>query len=442
MTSRNQKLTRREAIRTLAAAAGFPTIIPSSALGKDGVVAPSERISLGCIGVGSMGSGHVQGFLNHPDVRITAVCDVRQAHRERAKSIVDRYYKDTACAKHHDFRELLARPDVDAVMIATPEHWHPLIGIEAARRGKHMYYEKPMSVSVAEAKAVRQAVKRYGVVFQFGTQQRSSQAYRFTCELVRNGRIGQLQTVMIGSAGGRYDHIPDRPPQPVPQGFDYDMWLGPAPWAPYCDERVSRTWMFISDYGLGCLGGAWGIHDVDIAQWVNDSDGVGPVEVEGSGRFYDDIRDVVYSWEVEHKYPNGVRVIHMDMVTAQKRAPQFRISGYMASVMIGSKGWIYVSRQQMQTHPESLMHEVIGPDEVKVIKSNDHRRNFLDAIRTGKRTISHIDAAVSAEIMCQQADIAMRLRKNLHWDPQKEVFLDSAEANRMLSRPMRSPWRI
>jgi predicted dehydrogenase len=442
MTSRNQKLTRREAIRTLAAAAGFPTIIPASALGKDGVVAPSERISLGCIGVGSMGSGHVQGFLNHPDVRITAVCDVHQAHRERAKSIVDRYYKDTACAEHHDFRELLARPDVDAVMIATPEHWHPLIGIEAARRGKHMYYEKPMSVSVAEAQAVRQAVKRYGVVFQFGTQQRSSQAYRFTCELIRNGRIGQLQTVMIGSAGGRYDRIPDRPPQPVPQGFDYDMWLGPAPWAPYCDERVSRTWMFISDYGLGCLGGAWGIHDVDIAQWVNDSDGVGPVEVEGSGRFYDDIRDVVYSWEVEHKYPNGVRVIHMDMVTAQKRAPQFRISGYMASVMIGSKGWIYVSRQQMQTYPESLMHEVIGPDEAKVIKSNDHRRNFLDAIRTGKRTISHIDAAVSAEIMCQQAEIAMRLRKKLHWDPQKEVFLDCAEANRMLLRPMRSPWRI
>jgi len=442
MTSEKKKCTRREAFRTLAGVIGFPAIIPASALGKGGVVAPSERISVGCIGVGSMGTGHVKGFMGLPDVRLTAVCDVRQAHLERAKGIVDSYYKDTACTTHHDFRELLARPDVDAVMIATPEHWHPLIGLEAARRGKHMYYEKPMAIGIAEAQAVRQAVRRHGVVFQFGTQQRSSQGYRFTCELIRNGRIGRLLTVMIGSAGGRYDRIPDRPPQPVPSGFDYDMWLGPAPWAPYCDERVSRTWMFIRDYGLGSLDGAWGIHDVDIAQWVNDSDGAAPVDVEGSGRLYDDIRDAAYSWEVEHQYPNGVRVIHMDLVTARKRAPQFQLSGSMASVMIGSEGWIYVSREQMQTHPPSLMNEVIGPNEVKVIHSNDHRRNFLDAIRSGNRPISPIDAAVSAEIMCQQADIAMRLRRKLRWDPKNEVFLDNAEANRMLSRPMRSPWHI
>jgi len=389
-----------------------------------------------------MGTGHVRGFLRHQDVRVTAVCDVRKTYRDRAKKIVDEHYGDQACEAYDDFRELLARDDVDAVMIATPEHWHALIGIEAARRGKHMYYEKPMSLTVAEAKAVREAVNCYGVVFQFGTQQRSSHDYRFTCELVRNGKIGQLHTIMIGSAGGEYSRIPNQRPQPVPPGFDYDMWLGPAPWAPYCDVRVSRTWMFISDYGLGCLDGAWGIHDVDIAQWVNDSDASGPIEVEGSGRFYDDIRDAAYSWEVEHKYANGVRLIHMDLVTARKRAEQFRIRNYMASVIFGTEGWIYVSRRGMQTHPESLMRTVIGPNEIKVIKSDSHHRNFLDAIKTGQPTISSVEAAVRAETVCQQADIAMRLGRKLRWDPVREVFIDDEEANRMLSRAMRSPWHL
>ncbi len=341
MTQEN-RVARREFLRNmlggLACLPGFPAVISSRLLSQKGQVPPSERIVMGCIGVGGMGTGHVRGFLRHQDVRIAAVCDVRKTYRDRAKKIVDEYYADQACDAYNDFRELLARDDVDAVMIATPEHWHALVGIEAARQGKHMYYEKPMSVTVSEAKAVREAVNRYGVVFQFGTQQRSSRDYRHTCELVRNGRIGQLHTIMIGSAGGQYNHVPEPPPQPVPPGFDYDTWLGPAPWAPYSDTRVSRIWMFISDYGFGCLDGAWGIHDVDIAQWVNDSDASGPIEVEGAGRFYDDIRDAAYSWEVEHKYANGVRLIHMDLMTARKRAEQFHVRNTMASVIFGSEG--------------------------------------------------------------------------------------------------------
>jgi len=439
-------LPRREFLRDmlggLASLVGFPVLVPSRVLGGVGQVSPGDRIVLGCIGVGGMGTGHLRRFLEQRDVRVAAVCDVRQTYLDRAKKKIDEYYGDQACETYNDFRELLARDDVDAVVIATPEHWHALVGIEAARQGKHMYYEKPMSITVAEAKAVRDAVIRYGVVFQFGTQQRSSHYYRHTCELVRNGRIGQLQTIMIGSAGGQYNHIPEEPPQPVPPGFDYDMWLGPAPCAPYCDTRVSRTWMFISDYGLGCLDGAWGIHDVDIAQWVNDSDASGPIEVEGAGRFYDDIRDTAYSWEVEHKYANGVRLIHMDMVTATKRAKQFGIRNYMASVIFGTEGWIYVSREGMQTNPESLMGAVIGPNEVKVIKSDDHHRNFLDAIKTGQQTISPVEAAVRAETICQQAHIAMKLNRKLRWDPVREVFIDDEEANRMLSRAMRSPWHL
>ncbi|NQT82488.1 Gfo/Idh/MocA family oxidoreductase [bacterium] len=440
------RLPRREFLRNvlggLAGLMGFPALVPSQVLGAKGRVPPSDRIVLGGIGVGGMGTGHVRRFLRHQDVRVAAVCDVRKTYRDRAKKFVDEYYGDQACEAYDDFRELLARDDVDAVLIATPEHWHALIGIEAARQGKHMYYEKPMSMTVAEARAVREAVNRYGVVFQFGTQQRSSHDYRLTCELVRNGRIGQLQTIMIGSAGGQYSHIPEQPPQPVPPGFDYDMWLGPAPWAPYCDTRVSRIWMYITDYGLGCLDGAWGIHDVDIAQWVNDSDASGPIEVEGAGKFYDDIRNAAYSWEVEHKYANGVRLIHMDLVTARKRAKEFHIRNTMASVIFGTEGWIYVSRQGMQTNPESLMRTVIGPDEVKVIKSDNHHRNFLDAIKTGQPTISPVEAAARAETVCQQAHIAMILRRKLRWDPVNEVFIDDEEANRMLSRAMRSPWRL
>ncbi|MCL4401910.1 MAG: Gfo/Idh/MocA family oxidoreductase [Acidobacteria bacterium] len=212
-----------------------------------------------------------------------AVCDVQQAVRERQKAIVDAKYGDNACSMYNDFRELLARPDLDAVVIAVPEHWHPLIGIEAARRGKHMYYEKPLSLTLEQGKAVREAVERAGVAFQFGTQQRSGRDYRFACELVRNGRIGQLQTIAVGSPGAPPKQLPPEGTDPVPPGFDWNMWLGPAPWTEYSELRVSALWMHIYDYGLGSIDGAYGIHDVDIAQWMNNADSTGPLHESCDG---------------------------------------------------------------------------------------------------------------------------------------------------------------
>jgi len=226
----------------------------------------------------------------------------------------------------------------------------------------------------------------------------------------------------------------------VPAGFDYDMWIGPSPYKPYTPQRVSRTWMFIHDYGLGCMGGAWGIHDVDMAQWVSDNDNTTPIETEGEGIFFDDIRDTEHTWTVEHKYANGVKVIHMDIATAKKRADQFNF-GSMASVMFGTEGWIYVSRQGMHAKPESLLHQAIGPNEKKVIPSNDHRRDFLNAVKTGGATIANVDSAAHGEMVNQQADIAMRLKRKLRWDPVKEEFIRDEQANRMMERPMRSPWR-
>jgi predicted dehydrogenase len=437
---------RRDFLKCVAGGvvAGFPTILPSSALGRDGNVAPSDRIVMGAIGVGRKGSGDMLAFLEQKDVRMAAICDVNQATRERMAATVNRQYNDTACATYNDYRELLERSDIDAVTIATGERWHPLIASAAARAGKHMYCEKPLALSIAAAQAVREAVNENGVSFQFGTQQRSSFYYRHAVELVRNGRIGELKTIMTSdSRGGNstlYGEIKD-----PPLGFDYDMWLGPAPWAPYSDVRVSiAAWLFISDYGLGNLDGAWGIHDIDIAQWATGSDHSGPIEVEAvAANFHTDIRDVPYDYTVEHRYASGVRLIHMDRVTAHKREPLFEtLPSVGASLFFGTEGWIFVSRDGIVTHPESLASEKIGPNQIQVIRSDDHQRNLLEAIRTGQKTICNVEVAVRDQTVIQQSYIALNLKRKLRWDPVAEHFVDDPEANKMMSRPMRSPWHL
>jgi hypothetical protein len=438
---------RRDFLKTVTGGlAGFPAIVPSSALGRDGYVAPSEKIVMGAIGVGRQGSGDMRGFLNEADARVVAVCDVRQSARERAATMVNQRYGDTACANYKDYRELLARPDIDAVLIATGERWHPLVCIEAARNGKHMYCEKPLALSIAEAKAVRAAVHQSGVAFQCGTQQRSSFYYRHAVELVRNGKIGQLETIMVASVQGGSDNgsMRGQPGEP-PRDIDYDLWLGPSAWMPYMDIVVSTTaWLFITPFGLGCIDGAWGIHDVDIAQWLH-GDTTTPVEVEPTGpaKCFTDLRDCPYEWTTEQKYANGVRLIHMDMRTAKKRASQFDLLPSIgATVIFGSEGWIYVSREGLITNPARLASEPIGPNEIQVIRSDNHRRNLLNAIRTGRTTISPIDVAARSQMAVQQQYISLCLGRKLRWDPAREEFIGDAEANRLLSRPMRGPWHI
>ena len=436
---------RREFLKCLAGGAvvGFPTILPSRALGRDGYVAPSDKIVLGAIGVGRQGSGDMRGFLSQPDVRVAAICDVNQATRERNAAAVNTRYGDTACATYNDYRELLGRSDIDVVMIATGERWHPIIASDAARAGKHMYCEKPLGLSINAAKAVREAVNENSVSFQFGTQQRSSFYYRHAVELARNGRIGEVKTIMVGSVRGPNDTLYGTPKEP-PLGFDYDMWLGPSPWAPYSDMRVSvAAWLFISDYGLGCLDGAWGIHDIDIAQWVANADHTGPVEVEGTATFYTDIRDVPHEYTVEHRYASGVRLIHMDMVTARKRAPEFSaLPSTGATVIFGTEGWIFVSRDGIVTRPDSLAAEKIGPNQIQVVRSNDHRRNLLESIRTGQKTICNVEVAVRDQTVIQQEYIALSLGRKLQWDPAAEHFVNDPEADKWMSRPMRSPWHL
>jgi hypothetical protein len=258
--------------------------------------------------------------------------------------------------------------------------------------------------------------------------------------LVRNGRIGNLETIMIGSAFAPF--LPSQPVQPVPAGFDYETWLGPAPWAPYTYERCTRNWTLIYDYSLGCLSGAWGIHDVEIVQWLMDSLGAAAVEVEGTGVFpTEGLYDTARSWEVEHRYSNGVKLIHMDMRTALTRADQFNLH-WMGMLFLGADGWIYVSRDGVHAQPKSLLRETVGPNEIRFPRSADHRRDFLDAVRSRRTTISPIHSAVRADAVCHQADIAMHLKRRLRWDPVSEQFVGDEQANRMLSRSMRSPWRL
>jgi predicted dehydrogenase len=431
----------KETLAGAACALGFPTIIPASALGAEGTVAPSDRITLGSIGVGRMGGGDTRAFLQQKDVRVVAICDVQESRRKAQKEIVDNTYGDKACTTYNDFRELLERKDVDALMLATGERWTPLIGAEAARRGKHMYYEKPLALTVENAKAIREVIRHSGVAWQFGTQQRSSQYFRFAVELVRNGKIGNLQKIVIGSSGGD-GRLEPEVPKPVPPGVDWDMWLGPAPMVPYSDLRIGLWWLRISDYGLGNLDGGWGIHDLDIAQWANNTDHTTPISVEGTGTLYDDIRDTVNFYEIEHTYANGVKIHMMNLALALSRYSQFPRGTGNSTVLIGDEGWIWVSRQGMQSHPESILRTIIGPNDKRVIHSDDHKRNFLDAVRTGQPTVTNIEAAAHDEMIAQMSDIAVRLKRKLRWDPVKEEFIGDEEANRRLSKPMRSPWRL
>jgi len=390
-----------------------------------------------------MGTGDMRGFLNEPDAHVVAICDVRQSARDAASGAVNTKYGDQACRTYSDFREMLARPDIDAVLIATGERWHPLVSTEAARRGKHLYCEKPLGLSVREVQAVRRAVQRAGVAFQFGTQQRSSFYYRHAVELVRNGRIGELKSIEIASPAGGGNGSMAGGAQDPPPGIDYDMWVGPSAWFPYNETVVNTTaWLFISDFGLGCIDGAWGIHDVDIAQWVH-GDTTEPIETEGWAKWFSDLRDTPMEWTTEQKYANGVRLVHMDTITARRKSPQFSLlPSTGCSVITGTEGWIFVSREGIITHPAKLASETIGPNEKRVIRSDNHKRNLLQAIRTGQKTIVPVENAARDQMIVQQQYISLVLGRKLYWDTEKEQFKDDAEANRLLSRPMRGPWNI
>jgi len=446
-TSRRQFLRQTAGV---AAAVGLPAAVPSSALGLAGATAPSDRVVMGCIGLGIQGMGNMRTFRGNSEVKVVAVCDVHETQRNNGKQKVDEFYDNKDCAAYKDFRELMARKDIDAVQITAPDHWHPLIALEAVRQGKHMYCEKPIGWSVRAGQVLRKAVQESNVVFQFGTQQRSGRNFRFACELVRNGKIGQLKTILVGVPGSWT--CPNQPEEPVPKELDYDLWLGPAPMAPYCYERCRpwtsgkgwggySIWYCILDYCLGMIGN-WGVHHLDIAQWGNGTELSGPTEIEGKGVFPKDmLTNTAVSWQIENRYPNGVTLVHMDDGTARKHPQQVANYGH-GVLFLGSEGWVHVDRGRLDAQPKSLLKATIGPNEIHLLKSDNHHVNFIDAVKGRSKPAAPIDIAVRIDTLCNLEQIAIKLERKLRWDPDKEQFIGDEQATRMMARTMRSPWHL
>jgi len=420
----------KKAVGTAVGAVGFPHLINSSALGKQGGVAAGDRIVMGVIGVGGRGRAVMQSFLDLSDARVVAVCDVNKERRQLAKRMVDEKYNQKVCKTYHDFSELLSRPDIDAVLIASPVFWHVIMAAEAAKQGKDMYMEKPVGMSFAEAGILRQTIHRYGRIFQFGTQQRSDRNFRFACELARNGRLGKVHTIRVGVPAGEFNE--KFPQKPVPPVLDYQAWLGPAQWSPFTDAILNGwTHERISLYSLGFIS-AWGVHHLDIAQWGNGTELTGPTEVEGKAVFPDEgVLDCAKSWEVNLRYSNGV-TIHFTDNTKNRQGVRFE----------GEEGWVHVNRQGINASPESLLKETIAPDEINLPVSDNHSKNLLDCMRTRQQTVAPVDVAVRSDTLCQLSDIAVRLGRRLKWNSEKEEFINDAQANRMLTRSMRSPWHL
>lgn len=412
----------------------FPLVVPSSSLGKAGSVAASNRIVMGCIGVGGQGTRGMAGgiwapeggFIGRPEVKVAAVCDVDARHRNNARDIVNNKYGNKDCAAYNDFRELLARQDIDALLIATGDRWHPLVSIAAAKAGKDMYCEKPISVTIEEAKAMRQAIQRYGVIFQMGTQQRSSWSFRFACELVRNGYIGEVKEVTVSVGGPVAFAQCELPAQPVPDYLDYDMWLGPIPWRPYHANFVGG-WMAYRD----CSGGEmtnWGAHHFDTAQWGLGTDDSGPVEIiPPDGKNY---RVLTY------RYASGA-------IATRDPEKFLKETGQGNGVLFeGTKGKVAVWRYTLRTWPESLIRQKIGPNEIHLHESENHHTDFVNSVRTRAKPGSDIAIGCRSITVCHLGNIAYELGRPLKWDPIKETFVNDPEADRMIRREMRSPWHL
>ena len=446
-------LTRRAFLKASAAAAvGAPYIVPSSVLGA---AAPSNRITMGCIGVGGMGTRNLRAFLDSDDVQIVAVCDpVRASNeyehwyrhgwegnwfgREPARKIVEAHYAERTgsadyrgCEAYVDFRKLLARGDIDAVTVVTPDHWHAPITVAAAGAGKDIYCEKPLSLNVADGRAMVDAVRRNAVVLQTGCHNRSNGRARLMCELVRNGRIGRLKRIEV-RVGPNHRTAPPGAwdPMPVPDWLDYDMWLGPAPQAAYHKDRCLYKFRFILDYSGGNITN-YGAHSIDLAQWANGADRTGPVEVEDLGGVFpaDGLFDVATDVRFRARYANGVEFV------CRTGSPSVFVR------FEGEDGWISFGGG-FEASPASLLTETIGPDEIHLYRSDNHHRDFIESVKARKDPAAPVEVGHRSASVCHLGNIAMMLRRKLTWDPVAERFPNDDEANRLLSKPMRSPWRI
>ncbi len=454
--TRYTRYTRRQVLKLAAAAAAAggalaaPALVRPAALGLGGAVAPSERITLGFIGIGRMGQGHLRCFLGYPEAQVVAACDVDRWRRENAKETVEKTYAEAqpdgkykGCTAHNDLRELLARDDIDAVVVATGDRWHAQASVLAAKAGKDVYCEKPMTLAIREGRVMTDAVRRYGRVFQTGLQQRSTPEFHRACEMVRSGRIGKVKVVYVGFPGTCGDV--NLPPEPVPESLDWDMWLGPVPWRPFNNRfhqlgqpRDVVPWHFCPDFGGGNLTSN-AVHAFDVVQWGLGMDESGPVEVVPPET--GEVPCLTY------RYASGAL---LQVEWKLDRAKHFVPAGWdvntpiqnFGALYVGEEGWIHVGREgYLRSYPENIVAQgQDGPEKGRPILN--HHQNWLECIRSRQRTACDVAVGHRSTTVSHLGSIAHWTGRALRWDPVKEEFLGDDEANRLRSRAYREPWGI
>lgn len=434
----------RTGFRVVGSAAAIPMFLPSSVLGRAGWRPPSERIQMGFVGLGGQGSGHLMGgawtyvpggYVARRDVQVMGVCDVRRERRERAQQRCNQVYAESrgvagfqGVDAYNDFREILGRSDIDAVLLALPYHWAAPMSMMAARAGKDVYCEKPVAITVRESRLLVETVQRYGRVYQAGTQQRSEYGgkFRLACELVRNGRLGPLKEVYAYRQPGAFFPKPwtSDAERPMPEGFDWELWLGPHPWRPFNGEAGhALPGMFVGDVN-------WSPHHYDIVQWVVNPDRRSPVEV-----WCDPVPARNEEAVVHYRYSNGV-VVH------SSGYPGESVGGEGGACFVGTQGRIAVDRSAIVAYPSSILRTPIGPGDQRVYRADSMSGNFLECVRSRARTICDAETAASTIESILIGGIALILRRRLTWDPVKGEFIGDEQANRLLSYAARPPWSL
>lgn len=478
--SKTADQTRRRFLASAAggAAASFaaPQIVPASALGRDGKTAPGNRVTVAVIGSGGRGVYEGKSYIPFDNCEIVAVCDVQESRRSQAKQVFEQLYAQRkpgyqgGIRTYNDFRELLAKKDIDAVYIATADHWHVPITVAALKAGKDCHTEKPLGVNIEHDLAALKAVRKHRRIFQYGAERRSTAEARHAIELVLNGRIGKVQKIFVVSPGSETGGSAT-PVLPVPQGFDYDLWLGPAPEAPFCQDRClgtgQRNGIFhIRDYSIGFIAG-WAAHPLDQVQWWADHSGLTiPVTYEGTGRIpAEGLFNCAYEWDLRCTYSNGLVLHFLDNETFNQQPdaphPDLKRRGvssvHNAAIFVGTEGWVAISYESVTTDPAALMTSAIGPNEIHLHQSPfsewkpqaapregvaSHHQDWIESVRTRKDPVDPIESAVHSDLVSQLSDLCIRTGRTIRWDPVKQTVIGDKEARKLMSQPMRKPWKL
>lgn len=433
--------------KSTAAAVGmlaFPHIIPASAMGKNGFVAPSNRIEMGLVGCGGMGCANMKQFLNNKQVQITSLCDVDKKQFGRAMDLIEDAYGNRDVNAYEDYREMLEKESLDASILALPDHWHALTATSFANKGIHIYGEKPLARSIVEGRAIVDAVNKNGVTWQTGSWQRSVPNFHRAVELVRNGVIGNIKYVEVGLPDGK-DSVGTPPVAPVPEGVNWDMWLGPAPKVDY-RGIMHFNWRWMVDYSGG-QPTDWGGHHIDIAHWGLGYDDKSPVEIEGNGVYpIEGIYDVPTEYDFKCTYDTGVVFRVANRSAYKDRKGKGTDAGHkrsgMGVVWYGEKGWIHVSREGLWASDQSILDIPKSALPTTIYESKNHWENFVEGIKTGAETITPAHVAHNSISVALLGEIAMLTGEKLKWDGKSERFIDNERANHLLSRPYRAPWNL